>query len=107
MRVETAPAQVQTKETEIHVGPWIDVLALNEQATQAILSCGRQNGLSVGHRLGIYTPQQASPGETEPLIEVIELIGEDSAVGQILRATEALFAGARLTLIDLPCLESF
>lgn len=99
-----------TKRIEIQVSSWATILALSEQGDQAVLSVGSQNGVSLGDRLASATVAAELGSDLEPLIEVIELIDEDSSVGQILQNTDTARVGAMLVPIDEPgkdpCFES-
>ena len=81
------------------VASWATVIGLTDDQSQAIISVGRQHGLALGDRLALLTSQEQEDATAEPALEVVELIGEDSAACLILQPSEEMTPGSRLTLL--------
>ncbi len=93
----TEPERV--KELAVSVSDWATVAGVNEGTDQAIVSVGRQHGVGVGDQFGLSAAEKEAGNERIAVLEVIELIDEDSAACRIIESEAGLILGARLVPI--------
>lgn len=89
-RIKTLPVTVTS---------WATIVGFADDPSQVIVSAGRQHGLVLGDRLALLPSQQQEDTELQPALDVVELIGEDTAICQILRSSEEMTPGSRLVLL--------
>ena len=92
----------QVKEIAIAVSDWATVIGIDEGTDQAIVSVGRQHGIDIGDRFGLLAADEEDGKEPEAVLEVIELIDEDSAACRILESGEEPTLGSKLRPILNP-----
>ena len=86
----------RVKELAVAVSDWAMVAGVNEGADQASVTVGRQHGIDIGDRFGLFAVDEDSGDGPPAVLEVIELIDEDSAACRILESEEELILGAKL-----------
>ena len=100
----------QVKELAVSVSDWATVAGVNEGTDQVIVSVGRQHGIEVGDQFGLVGADEDGGDGPMPVLEVIELIDEDSAACRILGSEEEPILGAKLFPIhdsdNTPCFGS-
>jgi len=91
----------QVKELVVAVSDWATVIGVNEETDQAIVSVGRQHGIDVGDRFALLDTDEGAGDAPIAVLEVIELIDEDSAACRILESEQEPSLGSKL----LPILD--
>jgi len=86
----------QVKELAVSVSDWATVAGANEGTDQVIVSVGRQNGIEIGDRFGLVGADEDGGDEPMAVLEVIELIDEDSAACRIIESEEKPILGTKL-----------
>jgi len=92
----------QVKELVIAVSDWATIVGMNEGTDQAIVSVGRQHGIDIGDQFGLLVVDEETGDDPGVVLEVIELIDEDSAACRILESEVELILGSRLLPILNP-----
>ena len=86
----------RVKELAVTVSDWATVAGVNERTDQAIVSVGRQHGIDIGDRFGLFAAGEEAEDEPVAVLEIIELIDEDTAACRILESEEDPILGAKL-----------
>ena len=102
LSIRQSAESVKVKEIAVAVSDWATVVGMNEGTDQVIVSVGRQHGIAVGDQFGLLVVDEESGNEPAPVLEVIELIDEDSAACRIIEPEEELVLGSRLLPILNP-----
>jgi len=93
---------VKVKELAVAVSDWATIVGMNEATDQVIVSVGRQHGIDIGDQFGLLVVDKETGDDPAVVLEVIELIDEDSAVCRILESEEGLILGSKLLPILNP-----
>ena len=98
------------KELSIAVADWATVIGTDEEAEQVMVSVGRQHGIGIGDQFAPPSSDDELGNELVAILEVTELIDEDTAACRILESAETPTLGTKLVPIrDLdnqPCFGS-